>query len=103
MDKTAAMMSVSRYAEAVKDMLNPSAIILYGSYANGTPTEGSDIDIAVIMNQFSGDRLEVSSKLWGLTWTIDDRIEPILLDRADDDSSGFMSEVLKTGQVIYCA
>lgn len=101
LDKTTTMTNVSRYAEAVRNMLNPNAIILYGSYVNGEPTDNSDIDIAVIMNHFSGDRLETSSKLWGLTWDIDDRIEPILLDSSDSDSSGFISEVLKTGQVIY--
>lgn len=103
MDKTTVMTNVSRYAAAVRTMLNPSAIILYGSYANGTPTDDSDIDIAIIMSHFGGDRLETSSKLWGLTWSIDDRIEPILLDSADEDASGFMSEVLKSGQVIYHA
>lgn len=30
----------------------PSAIILFGSYSNGTDTEGSDIDIAIISKNF---------------------------------------------------
>lgn len=101
MDKTAVMNSVNRYADAVKTMVNPSAVILFGSYVNGTPNADSDIDIAVIMNDISGDRWDLSSKLWNLTWNIDDRIEPILLALSDEDGSGFISEVFKTGQVIF--
>lgn len=103
MDKTAVMSSVIRYADAVKTILNPSAVILFGSYVSGTPNADSDIDIAVIMNDISGDRWDLSSKLWNLTWDIDDRIEPILLALSDEDGSGFISEVFKTGQVIYHA
>jgi len=32
--------------------LNPDKIILFGSYAYGTPNEDSDLDILVIMNNY---------------------------------------------------
>lgn len=96
------MNSVDRYANAVCKTLNPDAIVLFGSYVNGTPTEDSDIDVAVIFDGFKGDRWGVSTQLWELTCDIDDRIEPILLDSANDES-GFLREVLRTGRVIYRA
>ena len=36
------------YAEAVKNEFSPSAVVLYGSYANGSPHKDSDIDVAVV-------------------------------------------------------
>ena len=99
MDKATVMNNIKRYAQEVQKELRPDAIVLFGSYANGTATEDSDIDIAVIVNEFKGDRLEASAKLYNLTWDIDTRIEPILLDRAKARSS-FVNEVLRTGEMI---
>jgi len=82
--------------------MSPAAIVLFGSYANGTPHEDSDIDIAVIFNGFQGDWLEASALLWGLTENISTYIEPVLLDRFDDPS-GFVDEVYKTGHILYSA
>ncbi len=36
-------------------ILNPAAIILFGSYVNGTPHDDSNIGIAVVFNGFSGN------------------------------------------------
>ena len=99
MDKKAVMSNVKRYAKEVHKELRPDAIVLYGSYANGTATEDSDIDIAVVVNAFAGDRLETSAKLYNLTWDIDTRIEPILLDKAEARKS-FFNEVMNTGELI---
>lgn len=99
MDKAAVMNTVKRYAKEVQKELRPDAIVLFGSYANNTATEDSDIDIAVIMNDFEGDRLETAARLCYLTWDIDTRIEPILLDRSKARSS-FVNEVLRTGETI---
>lgn len=102
MDRAAALRSAEAYAKEVRKILNPASIILFGSYVNGTPTADSDIDIAVVFNGFDGDRWKTSSALWHLTWGVDDRIEPILLD-STNDPSGFVADVFKTGELIYSA
>ncbi|MDR0861190.1 MAG: nucleotidyltransferase domain-containing protein [Oscillospiraceae bacterium] len=102
LDKTTPYTAIDRYARAVLKSMNPASIVLFGSYANGTPTEESDIDVAVIFNQFSGDKWGASSLLWKMTVDIDDRIEPVLLE-SSNDPSGFVDEVLRTGRVIYSA
>jgi len=102
LDKGTVIDTVKRYAEAVKNEFSPSAVVLYGSYANGRPHEDSDIDVAVVFNGFSGDWLKTSSRLWGLIENISFDIEPILLDSAED-KSGFVKHVFKTGQIIYQA
>jgi predicted nucleotidyltransferase len=90
------------YAEEVCKVLNPNAVILFGSYVNGTPHEWSDIDIAVIINGFNGNWLETASMLCSLTRRVSIDIEPHLLDETCD-KSGFVEHVLRTGEVIYKA
>lgn len=42
--------------------LNPEKIILFGSYAYGTPTENSDLDICVIKNDIKS-RIDVKRQI----------------------------------------
>ena len=100
LDKKTVKKLAAQYAAEVKKILDPSAIVIFGSYVNGTPNEWSDIDIAVIMNDFQGNWLETASALCKLTRRVSIDIEPHLLDEAHD-ASGFVKHILKTGEFIY--
>lgn len=100
MDKTKALAYARQYAEAVTKEIKPEQIVMFGSYAVDNAKDDSDIDIAVIFNGFDGDFLRVSSWLWSLTWRVSSYIEPILLDRTND-KSGFVTEILENGELIY--
>ena len=41
---------IRKLTQTIKEKFNPQRIILFGSYGYGSPTEGSDIDLFVIMN-----------------------------------------------------
>ena len=71
-------------------------IILYGSHAKGTATKDSDIDIAVIVDAIDTDYLSAVSKLWSLTRSVNDEIEPVLMIDGEDNS-GFLHTVQSTG------
>jgi predicted nucleotidyltransferase len=43
------MRVIRRYARAVANEFQPDKIILFGSYAYGTPHEDSDVDLLVVM------------------------------------------------------
>jgi predicted nucleotidyltransferase len=43
------MRVIRRYARAIAEEFQPDKIILFGSYAFGTPNEDSDVDLLVIM------------------------------------------------------
>jgi predicted nucleotidyltransferase len=43
------MRVIRRYAREVAEKFHPDKIILFGSYAYGTPHEDSDVDILVVM------------------------------------------------------
>ena len=101
MDRATAIITAQQYAQAVAEALKPAVILLYGSYAKGTQSGNSDIDVAVVFDGFDGDWLKVSAQLWKLRRGISDDIEPILLDRAQGDPSGFVAEIFKTGEVLY--
>ncbi|MCL2212640.1 MAG: nucleotidyltransferase domain-containing protein [Oscillospiraceae bacterium] len=100
MDKETVIDVVSLYATAVTKKYSPSAIIVFGSHINGTPHKDSDIDVGVIFDGFDGDWLDTSAHLWKLCHGISFDIEPHLLDKQNDDS-GFVAHVMKTGKIIY--
>ncbi len=93
---------IQAYAERVAKSYHPKQIIVYGSYARGTATENSDIDIAVVCDNLPGDYLENATGLFKLRRDIDLRIEPVLIE-LNDAENFFYDEILKTGKVIYAA
>jgi predicted nucleotidyltransferase len=100
MDKKTALIFAKQYASVIVKELNPDKIILYGSHAKGTATDESDIDVAVIFDKFNGDWLKAYTHLARLRRSVSSYIAPVLLDSAND-SSGFVDEIVATGEVIY--
>ncbi|MEN6638858.1 MAG: nucleotidyltransferase domain-containing protein [Smithella sp.] len=90
------------YTKKVKARYPVKMVVLYGSHAKGTANELSDIDIAVIVDKVTGDYLKISADLFNLVRDVSNRIEPVLLSRAND-KSGFLESVLRQGKIIYKA
>ena len=90
---------VNNYQDLVKNSDFPMKIeevYLFGSFAKGTENKDSDIDVALIVNQFKGDYFKVIPQIWLLRENIDFRIEPHVIAR-DTDYSGFLDEIHRTG------
>ena len=69
---------LKQYIKIIKQhKIEIEKIYLFGSYARGTATDESDIDIAIISNDFEGDRFLDRRKIVPLRRNIDRRIEPI--------------------------
>jgi len=100
MDKEQAIVKVSEFIEAIKSKYHPQKVILFGSYAKGTYTQNSDIDVAVIVDEIHGDFLEETQGLYKIRRKIDLSIEPVLLE-VNGDNSRFLEEILSTGEVLY--
>ena len=92
------IVSINKFIEETKKLYNITAIILFGSYAKGTQNEESDIDIAVISDDFH-DIYDCMAILMGITWDIDARIEPHPITTEDYKkiSNPFIKEVIDTG------
>ncbi|NLB18592.1 MAG: nucleotidyltransferase domain-containing protein [Syntrophomonadaceae bacterium] len=82
-----------KYANLVKEEMNIDSVYLFGSFVNGNYNSDSDIDIAVIADDFSGDVVEDTLKLMRIRRRIDTRIEPHPM-RKDNP---FIQQVKTTG------
>lgn len=96
MDKGEAINKVRQYRLLLQNYLSFEKIYLFGSYARNTNREDSDIDVAIVVNHIDGDYFSINPLLWKLRRQIDDRIEPILIEK-DHDEGDFLSEVQKYG------
>ena len=102
LDKEKVIERVKQYGALVRQNFRVKKIILYGSYAKGSAKKDSDIDVAIVLSSVDEDFLISESKLFRLRRNIDARIEPVLLEEKND-KSGFLEEILKTGEIIYSA
>lgn len=96
MDKNEVISKVKQYKLLLRKYFNFDTMYLFGSYARDNFREDSDIDVAVIVSNISGDFFSVNPLLWKLRRQIDDRIEPVLIDR-NNDRSGFLEEIKRNG------
>ncbi|MDO8649007.1 MAG: nucleotidyltransferase domain-containing protein [Candidatus Peregrinibacteria bacterium] len=102
MDKAAALRIARRYSDKVRKRVPVRKVVLYGSQVRGTAREDSDIDIAVIAHGLDETYLDLAAELYRVRSEVDIHIEPVLLDETRD-RSGFVEEVLSTGEIVYNA
>ncbi|MCS6861892.1 MAG: nucleotidyltransferase domain-containing protein, partial [Abditibacteriales bacterium] len=87
--------------------IDPDKIILFGSYAHGTPHEWSDVDLFIIKSgSYSKFDLQgkVDSLFWDMSLPMDVLVRtPEAVERmAADPTNPFVRrEVLEKGKVIY--
>ena len=65
---------INEIVEVIVKKFKPKKIILFGSYAAGTPTEGSDLDLLIIKDSDVPSRLQnraVRKMLYGLRVPVD--------------------------------
>ncbi len=89
---------VSRYAGVLEKRYALKGVYLFGSRARGNTDEDSDIDVAVVADDFSGDPVDDRVALMRLRRGIDLRIEPLpLLARDFGPAHPLAKEVMETG------
>ncbi len=97
--------SLPKAVERIAKTLNPVKIILFGSYAYGTPTPDSDVDLLVVLNsrRTSVDRyLQVSEVLSPRPFGIDLLVKtPKEVNSYLSKHNFFFEEVLGQGKVLY--
>ncbi|MDR0307212.1 MAG: nucleotidyltransferase domain-containing protein [Chitinispirillales bacterium] len=103
MDKEQALSIAEKYAEKVAKEFKPKQILLFGSYLYGTPNEYSDIDIAVIFDEYNGPGSwwDGAARMQAIRREINDTdIEPHLME-LNHDYSGFAHHIQKIGKILY--
>jgi predicted nucleotidyltransferase len=96
MDKGEVISKLKKYKILLDTHFNLDSVYLFGSYAKDTNSKDSDIDVAVVMSNVTEDFFKVNPLLWKLRRQVDDRIEPILIDK-NNDKSGFFDEIKRNG------
>lgn len=87
------------FGELAMNIVQFDKMILFGSFAYGTPHKDSDIDVALVVKSLDANYLTKSTELFRLVRQIDARIEPIILSPAHD-KSGFLESIEKKGIII---
>ena len=92
--------------ERIISELKPEKIILFGSYAYGTPTPDSDVDLLVVMKTKARevDRyVAVSNLLYPRQFPVDILVKTPQEMEAEAKKKGnfFLREILKKGKVLY--
>ena len=85
--------------------LNPEKVILFGSYAYGTPNPHSDVDLLVIMKT----RASLKDRSWAVSRLLLPRPFPVDIlvktpkevEKAVESGDFFIKEILKRGKVMY--
>ncbi len=97
------MSAIRRFARQVAERFQPEKIILFGSYAYGTPHEDSDVDILVIMLT----RNEIDQR-FKIRCAVPRRFAMDLLVRTPKDIAArladgdmFHTEIVTRGKVLY--
>jgi len=74
-----------------------SEAYLFGSYAHERNSEFSDIDLALVSNDFTGVRYLDIKKIGRIVRNIDYRIEIHPFSEFDKGESMFLDEIIRTG------
>ena len=106
MDKAAVIKIVDQFYQKIKARgIRPLKLILYGSYANDTNWEGSDIDIVVISDDFIGkDYWERIDILTDVIYEIFAPIEAVAMTQKEwDQGDLFVTDFARNGEVLFAA
>lgn len=99
------MSAIRRFAQRIADRFRPDKIILFGSYAYGTPHEESDVDLLVIM-----PARDVVSRAIRIVNAFDREFSydlivrtPKQIERGLKQNNWFLREIVEKGKVLYDA
>ncbi len=89
---------VSKFFALASKGIKINSIYLFGSYAKGNEREESDIDLAIVSDEFEGSRFDDSRRLskYVIETSSDLEVHPF---KTSDFNEGnpFVKEILKTG------
>src|SRR5947209_20303639 len=97
--------AIRRFARQIAERFHPEKIILFGSYAYGTPHEESDVDLMVIMpaRNVIDQALRIDLAL-ERPFSVDLHVrtaKQIERRLKEDDRDWFLHEIVTKGKVLY--
>jgi len=106
MNTVAVKSQIDEIVSKITDYIHPERIILFGSFAQGTANEDSDLDLLVIVPDSSLPRYKRSVPIYkmlsGYNFSKDILVYTQQeIDKYKDIQNTFVYEVLNTGRVVY--
>jgi len=89
-----------KYADEIeKEGLTVKEMYFFGSRARGDESKGSDMDVCVVSEDFSGDKVEDTKRLYIIANGVSALIEPhsFLPEDFDDKYNFLAQEIKRTG------
>jgi uncharacterized protein len=92
--------------DSLVEGLKPNYIYLFGSQAYGTPYEGSDIDLLVVVPQTSQPRHQREAFAYDLLWGLTTPVDLIVLtqdefDRTSQVKTSLVSKIIDQGEIVF--
>jgi predicted nucleotidyltransferase len=102
---TPVMQALPAAVQRIVEYLHPEKIILFGSYAYGTPTPDSDVDLLVVMRTRKSRKerfLAVSRLLRPRPFAVDIIVKtPQEIETAMRQGNFFIQEIVSRGKVLH--
>ena len=97
--------AIRRYARQIAERFHPHEIILFGSYAYGTPHQGSDVDLLVVMPTTNEVSQAVRIRMaLAAPFPMDLLVRtPEKLRQRIEEGNWFLREITEKGKVLYAS
>ena len=95
---------IEEYAKVIVKKFDPEKVILFGSYARGTPGPNSDADLLVVAQTTNTRRLaqDIDASLWGRTLPLDILVyTPETVAGRLSIGDFFMRDIIEKGRTLY--
>lgn len=95
--------AIRRFARKIAERFHPHKIILFGSYAYGTPHNESDVDLLVVMPAYDVVNMSIRITLaFDREFSLDLIVRtPKQMERGLRDEDWFLREIVEKGKVVY--
>ena len=105
MNRTSIPTQLSNITQAIVREFKPDRIILFGSWAWGKPTEGSDVDLFIIKDSKQA-RVEREKSVYRIIFNIPIPVDVLVFTPAEvkrrlSYEDPFVTQILTRGRVLY--
>lgn len=98
---------IQEITNIIVDTVHPQKIYLFGSYANGKPTEESDLDFLVIVKEDGKKKYEIAETIYSKLWNTAKVAKDIIVhfeeyyQRFHKIPYSFLGHIVSTGKLLY--
>ncbi len=94
---------VKAYAAKICKTLNVKMVLLQQSYPGEFDKSDCEIEVVVVVDLLNEDQdyIEIRAQLEEMAHDVYQNLDPVLVEEAKEDLTGFYNEIRKTGEVIY--